>query len=191
MTENNEATPKIYNARIPGDLWAKVEQRKKDGKVEYIETINDALRLFFSHEATSENVVLTLRHGATCGEWKDTNVDPSTFEISQEQAAQWGVKDDDELIETFGASMLEAGIPERAMLLMRGYGKFTPTTGDICSVFVTTKDGATYGTIKRWEWASGQKTVRLTNGKGKEIDLPEGADMVHAISKWTGHLLTY
>lgn len=135
-------------------------------------------------------MTLTLREWAPCGEWREADEEPSTFEISGQMAAMWRVGQGDEILHSRGCSMLEAGIPEEAFLHMSPVPFGGPKHGSICAVlgFFKDENKSPVGTIKKWEWAG--SGIDLKNGQGKKIEVPEGVVRIEARSVWTGHLLT-
>jgi hypothetical protein len=136
------------------------------------------------------NLTLTLREWAPCGEWREADDQPSTFEISGQLASMWRVGTGDEILHSRGCSMLEKGIPEEAFLLMSPPPFGGPKTGDVCAVmgFFADETKSPVGTIKVWEWSG--SGVDLKDGQGKKMKVPDGVVRIEARSVWTGHLLT-
>jgi SOS-response transcriptional repressor LexA len=134
-------------------------------------------------------VTLRLYHTAPCGEWQDANAEEvSDFELSPNLVQLWGVHQTDMLMATRGCSMLEVGIPEEAILHIRPFGYRAPRAGQVCVVTAVNLDtNQAWGTIKKWGH-DGHKVV-LRDGKNNKLEMPEGAQEVHAVGYWTGNVI--
>jgi SOS-response transcriptional repressor LexA len=134
-------------------------------------------------------LTVKLYHTAPCGEWQDANdADATDFELSPDLVNLWGVHPTDHLIHTRGASMCEEGIPDEAILHIRPFGFRAPRSGQICVVTAVNREtNESWGTVKKW-MHDGQKAV-LKDGKGDTLEMPEGANEVHAVGYWTGNVI--
>lgn len=135
-----------------------------------------------------EAVTMRLFTSAPCGPWsKADDVETRPFLVSPELAAFWGYKEGDALLHVRGLSMMGAGIPEEALLLMRPVVFAPPESGDICAVTVYFDNGDCVGTVKRWQWS--RLFAVLRDGNGDTVDWPEGADKIEVNARWTGHMI--
>jgi hypothetical protein len=183
--------PRQYIARFAPAMWERMERMKNEKAVDYATVVRRGVERELKALENPDATPLTLRivHGATCGEWRDADVEQGDeFELSPDLVRAWNAIPGDELLHTSGASMLGAGIPEEAILHMRPFGMRMPRDGQVCAILAIRADGTAVGTVKHWHWA-GKKNIELRDGERKKVDAPADAVQLEAVSFHVGGLI--
>lgn len=92
----------------------------------------------------------------------------------------------DWLVPAKGESMVEAGIADGALVLMRPYPKGRkPFEGDIVLVSIETTDGARFSTMKHW-YSGPRGQVVLRDGQLRPVDLPDNFKSMFPMAVFVG-----
>jgi len=125
---------------------------------------------------------LPVFYNVPCGPWTAISEGAERFIINEETALFLEVDDGDALFQTRGESMLEAGIPDGALVAVRPYGRKSPLPRHIVYVQYLTADEEWKGTVKFLDVMDGDRP-RLSNAKGEPFPIPDDATQVFVIGR--------
>ncbi|MBW3635022.1 MAG: hypothetical protein KY445_00980 [Armatimonadetes bacterium] len=155
------------------------------------ERLKNAVQFFQPHISNKNLISVPLLDKPPCGPWKEAVDRAERFEMSPELAVFVGYEAGDFFAQADGQSMKEAGIPDRALILMRPLEqngiKLAPTHGEVALVEITTKDGECFSTVKYWyETPEGKPDLR--DGAGRPFYPPSGTKKINAVAVKRGLL---
>lgn len=121
------------------------------------------------------NIQLPILCSPPCGPWKAAIEEAESLSMSSEMARLLGVEPADFLVKADGISMVEAGIPDGSLVLMRPLGTAKPKRGDVVLVQAVTQSGEYVATVKTWIGAP-KGIPDLRDGKGFPYEFPPDVD---------------
>lgn len=140
---------------------------------------------FESSSSGSEMVSLKQLDAVPCGPWREAIDHAQTRYLPRDLAEIIGAREGDWLVPARGESMVEAGVPDNGLVVMRFLDGAEPLEGSIVLVSIERGDGRFDSTIKFWFHASTGR-VHLANGKMEPFPIPEDAEKVIAVAVLVG-----
>jgi SOS-response transcriptional repressor LexA len=119
---------------------------------------------------------------APCGPWIEALDHAGEFVLSRDIAEELGAREGDVVVRAAGDSMVGAGIPDGALLLMRPLANNrSPRRRQIALVQIMNGEGDFYGTVKRWI-----SEEKLLDGNDDIFPIPEDTTAIIPVAESVG-----